>query len=145
MAMGENDLSLEHAKEVFDSYGLTYDVKLGGSMMWVRSKQGNVYGYYPTTHRWAPRHLRGKHYRAKSTEDFIQRFVLKGDERKEKYSEIVEEKFGVDTDKSSMSDLVFYIWDCFDGGNSKTQALSEVQDMMWNHVREVCDDKTTKQ
>ena len=142
--MDENDLSLEHAKEVFDHHGLTYDVKLGGSMMWVRSKQGKVYGYYPTTHRWAPRHLRGKHYRAKSTEDFIQRFVFKGDEKKEKYLEIVKEKFGVDTDKSSMSDLVFYIWDCFEGGASKTQALSEVQDMMWNHVREVCDEQTSK-
>jgi len=142
--MDENDLSLEHAKEVFDHHGLTYDVKLGGSMMWVRSKQGKVYGYYPTTHRWAPRHLRGKHYRAKSTEDFIQRFVLKGDEKKEKYLEIVKEKFGVDTDKSSMSDLVFYIWDCFEGGASKTQALSEVQDMMWNHVREVCDEQISK-
>ena len=142
--MDENDLSLEHAKEVFDHHGLTYDVKLGGSMMWVRSKQGKVYGYYPTTHRWSPRHLRGKHYRAKSTEDFIQRFVLKGDEKKEKYLEIVKEKFGVDTDKSSMSDLVFYIWDCFEGGASKTQALSEVQDMMWNHVREVCDEQTSK-
>ena len=141
--MDENDLSLEHAKKVFDGYGLSYDVKLGGSMMWVQSKAGNVYGYYPTTHRWAPRHLRGKHYRAKSTEDFVERFVLKGDERKNAYSDFVKESYGVDTEKAGLSDLVFYIWEGFDSGMTKSAVLTDVQNLIWEHIRETHNARTT--
>ena len=133
--ISEDDISFEHARKVFDSYGLKYEQKLGGSMMWVQSKTGNIYGYYPTTHRWAPRHLRGKHYRAKSTEDFVERFVLKGDERKNAYNDFVEESFGVNVNESSMADLVFYIWDEFDGGATKTSVLTDIQNKIWDHIR----------
>ena len=131
--MDNDDLSLVHAKKVFDSYGLAYDVKLGGSMMWVQSKAGIVYGYYPTTHRWAPRSLRGKHYRSKSTEDFVERFVIRGDERKNAFTDFIRHSYGVNSE-SHLGDLVSYIWECFDSGLSEYATLSDVQGLVWKHI-----------
>tara|TARA_R110000850_G_scaffold123931_1_gene241825 strand:+ start:75 stop:503 length:429 start_codon:yes stop_codon:yes gene_type:complete len=131
--MNDDDLSLTHAKKVFDNYGLSYDIKLGGSMMWVQSKSGKVYGYYPTSHRWAPRHLRGKHYRAKSTEDFVERFVLKGDERAAAYRDFTKRSYEVHKD-ANLGDLVSYIWECFDSGMSEYATSQDVGLLVWNHV-----------
>jgi len=134
MIDADNDLSFKHAIEVFESHNLEYDVKEGAAMIWVQGRSGKVYSYYPTTHRWAPRSLRGKHYRAKSTEDFLERFVFRGDERKESYAKVLKTTFRLDHE-ATMSDLVNYIWDDFDGGVSKTEVISNLMKLAWNEVK----------
>jgi hypothetical protein len=132
----ENDLSFKSAVEVLSKYGLSYEIKSGASMMWVQSPNGKVYAYYPTTHRWAPRHLKGKHYRAKSTEDFIERFVLKGDERLNDYREVTKKVFNVQAPDLSVSDLVEYCWEEFESGTSKTEVKRHLYKFLWGVVNE---------
>jgi len=134
MIDADNDLSFQHAIKVFDSHNLEYNIREGGAMMWVQGPSGAVYSYYPTTHRWAPRWLKGKHYRAKSTEDFLERFVFKSDDRQSTYTEIMTTTFRTDHDVT-MSDLVNYIWDDFEGGISKTEVISKLMKLVWKEVK----------
>jgi hypothetical protein len=129
------DLSFKHATEVFDKYGLEYDIKYGGSMMWVSDGVGKVYAYYPTTHRWAPRSVKGKHYRAKSTEDFVQRFVLDNKERGEVFNDMLRYKFNIDTEHSSLNDLVDIIYDAFESGDDSYKVKGDVYKMLWGGIK----------
>ena len=130
----EGDLSFKHAMEVFDKYGLEYEVKSGAYMMWVSDGVGRVYAYYPTTHRWAPRNVRGKHYRAKSTEDFVQRFVLGNKERRIVFNEMLKHKFNIDTENSSLGDLVEIIYEAIEEGDDLWKVKGDIWKMMWGGV-----------
>ena len=137
----ENDLSFQHAEKVLTDRGYTYEVKAGASMMWVQSKTGKVYAFYPTTCRWAPRYLKGKHYRAKSVEDFLERFVEPTDEQENKIVDRVEESTGVKKDNGSLYDLIHYLWDEFESGKSVGQVVKETHYLFREAVR----DEATKQ
>lgn len=135
MIDAKNDLSFQHAERVLKERGYTYEVKEGGAMMWVQSKSGKVYAFYPTTYRWAPRNLRGKHYRAKSVEDFLDRFVERGDDEQEKFKSLVESATGVPNSNATLYDLIHYIYDDFESGKSVGQVCSEIHKLFWQEVK----------
>ena len=83
MALAEDDPLLLEAIEIFDKGGYSYKLKLSGSMMWVKSKVGERYAFYPTTGRWAPFGNRNKHYRSKGAQDFVDRFLKPNDDTAE--------------------------------------------------------------
>ena len=130
----EEDFSFKHAAEVFDRYNLEYQTKEKGYMMWVSDGNGKVYSYYPTTHRWAPRHMKGSHYRAKSTEDFVERFVLGNTKKEGAFKDMVSYKFNLHQD-AALYDLVLYIYEAFDQGDSIGKVQSDIHKLMWGGVQ----------
>jgi len=134
MIDAENDLSFQYAEKILKERGYTYEIKEGGAMMWVQSKAGKVYAFYPTTYRWAPRNLRGKHYRAKSVEDFLDRFVETGDAKRESFNTLVENATGVPKSNATLYELIHFIYDDFESGKSVGQVCSEVHKMFWEVV-----------
>lgn len=129
----ETDISFKKAAEVFDEHGIEYQIKDGGHMMWV-AYGDKVFAYYPTTHRWAPRHLRGKHYRASSTKDFVERFVLKGEEDQKAYREYLKVNYNLIDDKA-VFDLVDLVYEMFEDGIGVGQIRSDVNKMLWARFR----------
>ena len=69
--------SAEYAMDYLDSKGIEYELKEGGSMLWVY-KKNKAYAYYYTTGRWAPYSSGGypsKHFQSKGIADFVNRFL----------------------------------------------------------------------
>ena len=66
----------EYVMDYLDSKGIEYELKEGGSMLWIY-KKSKAYAYYYTTGRWASCTKGGypsKHFRSKGIVDFINRF-----------------------------------------------------------------------
>ena len=130
MSLSEDDPLVVEALEVFDKGGYKYSLRLGGSMVWVASKTGRRYSFYPTTGRWAPYGTRDKHYRSKGAQDFIDRFVKPSDEKrdlverhvKDELEGLLPESFGC-----SVSEFLEYAFEMFEEGNTSKQVFSTLE------------------
>lgn len=84
----------EYAMDYLDSKQIEYDLKRGGSMLWVYHKE-KAYSYYYTTGRWAA-YTQGAmpkmHFSSKGIKDFVERFLTKYDEEEIK-DEPTNEKY----------------------------------------------------
>ena len=73
----KTEQSAEYCMEYLDSKGIEYELKEGGSMLWVYKENKKAYSYYYTTGRWAPYSSSGypyKHFRSRGIADFVNRF-----------------------------------------------------------------------
>lgn len=75
----------EFVMNYLDSLGIEYELKQGGSMLWIYNND-RAYAYYYTTGRWAP-YKRGSmpsvHFSSKGIADFVERFLTKYDKKEE--------------------------------------------------------------
>ena len=130
MSLSEDDPFVVEALEVFDKGGYKYSLRLGGSMVWVASKTGRRYSFYPTTGRWAPYGTRGKHYRSKGAQDFIDRFVKPSDEKRDLVERYVKDELeGLLPESFGCSVLEFleYAFEMFEEGKTLKQVFSNLE------------------
>jgi len=69
--------TIEYVTDYLDSKNIEYNLKLGGSMLWIYNGSKS-YAYYYTTGRWAnynPSGYPDKHYSSKGIVDFVNRFL----------------------------------------------------------------------
>jgi hypothetical protein len=126
-----DDPMLKIAEDVFTSRGVEFELKLGAAMMWVKGKD-RWYAFYPTTGRWCPYGMRGKHYRSKGPEDFLDRFAMKGSEAREAIESLKPQEFN----KVSMKDVIFWVYERFEEGKSEWDVLREMNYCAGNKARE---------
>jgi hypothetical protein len=130
MALSEDDPFLVEALEVFDRGGYQYRLRLGGSMVWVASKYGKRYAFYPTTGRWAPYGTKGKHYRSDGAQDFIDRFVKPYDEKKSLVESHVKsqlESLLPESFDCSVLEFLDYSFEMFESGKTSKQVFNDLE------------------
>ena len=141
MSLSEDDPLLLEALKVFDGYGYNYYLKLGGSMVWVISKSGKKYAFYPTTGRWAPygKSMPSVHYRSKGAQDFIDRFVKPSDEINHA---IEEDRKNIIPDGVKTGDLMEFlefVYEQFEDGLSINQIyygiINEHRQKAWEELK----------
>lgn len=122
MSLAEDDAMLLKAIEVFEEEGFTYQLKLGASMMWVTTKSGHSYSFYPTTGRWAPygKSMPNKHYQSKSARDFVDRFVKPDEERKafvaEQTPTQIKKLMPPEIKECDLQEFIEYVYEMFEDG-----------------------------
>ena len=81
----DTNQTVEFVMDYLDSKGIEYELKQGGSMLWVYNND-KAYSYYYTTGRWSP-YKRGSlpnmHFSSKGIMDFVERFLTKYDKKEE--------------------------------------------------------------
>jgi hypothetical protein len=118
MALSEDDPLLLEALKVFDEGGYDYYLKLGASMVWVTSKSGKKYAFYPTTGRWAPygRSRPSVHYRSKGAQDFIDRFIKPSDEANEAIEEDRKNIIPDGVKTGNLREFLEFVYEQFEDG-----------------------------
>ncbi len=125
MPLPADDPMLLEAVKVFEQEGYRYVLKLNGAMMWVESVPDRWYAFYPTTGKWSPYGMRDKHYRSKGPKDFIERF-LKKDQIVPQAIEKRKVEVVPDGVKSTLYEFLYYVYDCFEGGESLNKVYTDL-------------------
>lgn len=132
MGLTEDDPMLLKAIEVFKEEGYTYDLKLGGGMMWVTTKSGSTYCFYPTTGRWAPygKSMPNKHYRSKGARDFVDRFLKPEDEKKAFVAEQtpvqIQKLLPPEIKGCDLQEFIEYVYEMFEDGHTSKQVYYSI-------------------
>ena len=83
--------TIEEVTNYLDSKNIEYNLRLGGSMLWIYNSYGRAYAYYYTTGRWAKHKPSGypdKHYSSKGIVDFVDRFLEESKESDQKLTKL---------------------------------------------------------
>lgn len=128
-----NDPMLLRAIKAFEEHNYEYELKLGASMMWVKSHADKWFAFYPTTGRWAPFGVKGLHYRSRSVEDFIERFLKRDDQSQARLKQILPEEVSA----VSLIEFVDYLYEKVEEGYSKYHIVTELTKDFFQKDRQI--------
>lgn len=135
MALSPDHPLLVEALEIFDKEGLSYIPMLKGGMVWVDSKSGRRYAFYPTTGRWSNYGNRKNHYRSRGAQDFVDRFVKKSEEEKKQVEDGLKGIIPTGC-TCSLEELLLYAFEQFEEGKTPYRVFWDIKNEMRSTVKD---------